>query len=142
MQKIAREFNFGETTFVLPKNNPANTWSGASSHPRVELDFAGHPSVGTACALAMKQHVRLSEPIHDTGRQAARKGHCGAYLLRRTVGDTVEFVVLTLWESMCAVQEFAGQEINCAVVKLEARAIPSSFDDFVTHLEIIAGPNN
>lgn len=25
MQKIAREFNFGETTFVLPKNDPANT---------------------------------------------------------------------------------------------------------------------
>src|SRR5256885_14725599 len=23
MQKIAREFNFGETTFVLPKNDPA-----------------------------------------------------------------------------------------------------------------------
>ena len=22
MQKIAREFNFGETTFVLPKNDP------------------------------------------------------------------------------------------------------------------------
>ena len=28
MQKIAREFNFGETTFVLPKNDPANTFSG------------------------------------------------------------------------------------------------------------------
>src|SRR5512141_2672229 len=25
MQKIAREFNFGETTFVLPKKDPANT---------------------------------------------------------------------------------------------------------------------
>src|SRR6267154_4372734 len=25
MQKIAREFNFGETTFILPKNDPANT---------------------------------------------------------------------------------------------------------------------
>src|SRR5512140_2029291 len=25
MQKIAREFNFGETAFVLPKNDPAST---------------------------------------------------------------------------------------------------------------------
>ena len=25
MQKIAREFNFGETTFVLPKEDPVNT---------------------------------------------------------------------------------------------------------------------
>src|SRR5437868_8894295 len=63
MQKIAREFNFGETTFVLPKNDPANTCRVRIFSPRTELDFAGHPSIGTACALVMKQHVRLSDPI-------------------------------------------------------------------------------
>ena len=57
MQKIAHEFNFGETTFVLPKNDPANTCRVRIFTPRKELDFAGHPSVGTACALVMKQHV-------------------------------------------------------------------------------------
>jgi trans-2,3-dihydro-3-hydroxyanthranilate isomerase len=31
--------------------------------PRAELDFAGAPSVGTACALVMKQHVRLSDSV-------------------------------------------------------------------------------
>jgi trans-2,3-dihydro-3-hydroxyanthranilate isomerase len=63
MQKIAREFNFGETTFVLPKSDPANTYRVRIFTPRTELDFAGHPSVGTACALVMKQHERFSEPI-------------------------------------------------------------------------------
>src|SRR5258708_4519456 len=63
MQKIAREFNFGETTFVLPKKDPANTCRVRIFSPRTELDFAGHPSVGTACALVMKQHVRLSDPV-------------------------------------------------------------------------------
>src|SRR5438445_6700997 len=63
MQKIAREFNFGETTFILPKNDPANTCRVRIFTPRVELDFAGHPSVGTACALVMKQRVRHSDPI-------------------------------------------------------------------------------
>ena len=63
MQKIAREFNFGETTFVLPKNDPANTCRVRIFSPRTELDFAGHPSVGTACALVMKQQVRLTDPI-------------------------------------------------------------------------------
>src|SRR6202011_3275152 len=63
MQKIAREFNFSETTFVLPKNDPANTCRVRIFTPRAELDFAGHPSVGTACALVMKQHVPLSDPI-------------------------------------------------------------------------------
>src|SRR5215475_4416746 len=51
MQKIAREFNFGETTFVLPKNDSANNFRLRIFTRRVELDFAGHPSVGTACAL-------------------------------------------------------------------------------------------
>src|SRR5579859_2424609 len=63
MQKIAREFNFGETTFVLPKKDPANTCQVRIFTPRVELDFAGHPSVGTACALVMKQRVPLSDPV-------------------------------------------------------------------------------
>src|ERR1700683_1957454 len=63
MQKIAREFNFGETTFVLPKNDPADTFRVRIFSPRAELDFAGHPSVGTACALVMKQPVRPSDPI-------------------------------------------------------------------------------
>jgi trans-2,3-dihydro-3-hydroxyanthranilate isomerase len=63
MQKIAREFNFGETTFVLPKNDPANTCRMRIFTPRAELDFAGHPTVGTACALVMKQHVPPSDPI-------------------------------------------------------------------------------
>ena len=66
MQKIAREFNFGETTFVLPKNDPANTCRVRIFSPRTELDFAGHPSVGTACALVMNQHVRPSDPIRLT----------------------------------------------------------------------------
>src|SRR5207248_7630902 len=51
MQKIAREFNFGETTFVLPKNDPANTCRVRIFTPRTELDFAGHPSIGTAVML-------------------------------------------------------------------------------------------
>jgi trans-2,3-dihydro-3-hydroxyanthranilate isomerase len=66
MQKIAREFNFGETTFVLPKNDPANTCRVRIFTPRTELDFAGHPSVGTACALVMNQHERPRDPIRLT----------------------------------------------------------------------------
>ena len=63
MQKIAREFNFGETTFVRPKKDPANTCRVRIFTPRTELDFAGHPTVGTACALVMKQHVGPGDPI-------------------------------------------------------------------------------
>jgi len=52
-----------ETAFVLPKKDPANTCRVRIFSPRAELDFAGHPTVGTACALVMKQHVPLSDQI-------------------------------------------------------------------------------
>jgi hypothetical protein len=40
MQKIAREFNFPESTFVLPKNEPANSYRVRIFTPRAELNFA------------------------------------------------------------------------------------------------------
>ena len=57
MQKIAREFNFPETTFVLPPQNAANSRQIRIFTPKAELPFAGHPNVGTACALVMGGHV-------------------------------------------------------------------------------------
>jgi len=63
MQKIAREFNFPESTFVLPKNDPVHSCRVRIFTPRAELNFAGHPTIGTACALVMKQHAQTVDPI-------------------------------------------------------------------------------
>ncbi len=63
MQKIAREFNFPESTFVVPKHDPANSYRVRIFTPRTELNFAGHPTIGTACALVMKQNARTVDPI-------------------------------------------------------------------------------
>lgn len=52
MQRIAREFNLSETTFVLPPQDPANTAHIRIFTPMTELPFAGHPNVGTALVLA------------------------------------------------------------------------------------------
>jgi trans-2,3-dihydro-3-hydroxyanthranilate isomerase len=52
MQQLAREFNFAESTFVLPASDPACTHRVRIFTPRTELPFAGHPTVGTAAALA------------------------------------------------------------------------------------------
>ena len=43
MQSIAREFNYSETTFVLPPVDPANTAHVRIFTPAEELPFAGHP---------------------------------------------------------------------------------------------------
>lgn len=57
MQAITREFNLSETVFVLPPENPAHSASIRIFTPGRELPFAGHPTVGTAIALAEAAHA-------------------------------------------------------------------------------------
>ena len=64
-------------------------------------------------------------------------GHRGALVLRRDDGDETEFAVLTMWDSMEAVQRFAGPEPARAVVEPDARQVLSTVDDTVRHFEII-----
>lgn len=52
MQRIAREFNYSETSFVLPARDPAHTACVRIFTPDREVPFAGHPNVGTAIVLA------------------------------------------------------------------------------------------
>jgi trans-2,3-dihydro-3-hydroxyanthranilate isomerase len=51
MQQVAREFNFSETTFVLPAEQ-GHTRRVRIFTPAAEIPFAGHPNVGTAFVLA------------------------------------------------------------------------------------------
>ena len=51
MQQIAREFNFSETTFVLPPETGHARRVRIFTPPR-EVPFAGHPNIGTAFVLA------------------------------------------------------------------------------------------
>ena len=64
-------------------------------------------------------------------------GYRGAYLLRRDVDDGVEFVTITLWESMDAVREFAGADHQIAIVPPAARALLARFDQTSQHYETI-----
>jgi trans-2,3-dihydro-3-hydroxyanthranilate isomerase len=54
MQAIATEFNYSETTFVLPPADKANDANVRIFTVRSELPFAGHPNVGTAFVLATR----------------------------------------------------------------------------------------
>ena len=54
MLAIAREFNYSETSFVLPPRDNSH-----DAHVRIftvnyEIPFAGHPNVGTAFVLASR----------------------------------------------------------------------------------------
>jgi heme-degrading monooxygenase HmoA len=69
----------------------------------------------------------------------ALPGFGGFALLRRTDGQETEFVVQTYWESMQAIEEFAGPAPEIAVVEPAARDALTSFDATVVHYEVVAG---
>ncbi len=63
-------------------------------------------------------------------------GFRGAYLLRREDGDEMEFVTLTLFDSLQAIEEFAGEDCEAAVVPPAARHLLSRFDSRAIHFEV------
>jgi len=67
-------------------------------------------------------------------------GFLGAHLLRRDAGGEVEFVTLTLFESLDAVRAFAGEDYETAVVPPEARRLLTHFDARSAHYEVVDAP--
>ena len=68
------------------------------------------------------------------------EGFRGAYVLRRDAGAEVEFVTLTLFESLDAVRAFAGDDDELAKVSPEARTLLSRFDERAAHFEVVSSP--
>jgi len=62
MQRIANEFNYSESTFVLPPEDAANTARIRFFTRSREVPFAGHPNVGTAFALGRLEAVFGEKP--------------------------------------------------------------------------------
>ena len=67
------------------------------------------------------------------------EGYLGGYLLRRE-GEEVEFVTVTLWDSLEAVRAFAGWDHEAAVVPPQAQALLDRFDERSAHYEVRARP--
>lgn len=63
-------------------------------------------------------------------------GYYGIRLLRRPVGDEVEFITVMKFESIDAVREFAGDDHEIAYVPEKARALLNRFDERAQHYEI------
>jgi heme-degrading monooxygenase HmoA len=66
----------------------------------------------------------------------ALDGYGGAMLLERPLADEVEVIVITFWQSVDAIRDFAGDDLEAAVVAEEAAAILTQFDRRVTHYEV------
>jgi PhzF family phenazine biosynthesis protein len=63
MQAIAREFNYSETTFILPARQAKAAWRLRSFSPTAEVFGAGHNALGAWWVLAERGRLDLSAPF-------------------------------------------------------------------------------
>ena len=131
MQAIARELNFPETTFVFP---PLRV---RIFTPKSEMQFAGHPTVGTAAVLAhlrkmdLPAKIVLEEGIGPVPVELSRRGaHIHAeFTIEKPVETPAERVeksaaaaALSLPESAVLETWFASGGVRFAFVRLADKA--------------------
>ena len=87
------------------------------------------PSQAPAYADHLRNHVLPAVRNVD--------GYAGAMLLERQADGAVEIIVITRWRSLDAIREFAGADLDEAVVTDEASALLTSFDRRVRHYELV-----
>jgi hypothetical protein len=64
-------------------------------------------------------------------------GFVDAAMLRRVLPRGIEFLVVTRWESMVAIESFAGVDVEAAVVPENVRAMMLEYDQRVRHYEVV-----
>lgn len=65
-------------------------------------------------------------------------GNLGAHILRRREGDTTHFTTLTFWESLQAIEAFAGADIARAKYYPEDSGFLLEFEATVQHWELFS----
>jgi heme-degrading monooxygenase HmoA len=92
----------------------------------------------TTAGNADKYEALLKEEIFVGIQNRNIRGFKGIQLLRRELGQEIEFVTIMTFDSLDAVREFAGQDYEAAVVPPKARELLVRFDQRSQHYEIIA----
>ncbi len=119
MQTIAREMNYSETTFILSDEKQDGGYNVRIFTPKVELPFAGHPTLGTA-------YVIQQEIVKERINRISLNLKVGQIPVTLTYdGKNVDF----LW--MKQLQPVFGQtfdpELISQVLNLDVREIDGRF---------------
>jgi trans-2,3-dihydro-3-hydroxyanthranilate isomerase len=145
MQLIAREVNFSESTFVFPPESGGTDFRVRIFTPGRELPFAGHPTVGTAFALARAgkiapgtKRVVLGEGIGpvpvDLEWEEASLRFAWMYFREPTFGKTIDDVeavarALGIEASDIRSTGLPAQEVSCGLPFLFVPAAPRAAVD-------------
>ncbi len=119
MQAIATEFNYAETTFVLPPWAASHTAHVRIFTPRTEIPFAGHPNVGTGVVLARELQAKGGAPLERLVFEEAA-GLVPIRILRD--GDTVVGAELTAPAALSVGSQVGAPDV-AACLSLDATDI-------------------
>ena len=86
-------------------------------------------------AGAYEEHLRR----HTFPALKEIPGFVDASILRRPVEAGVEFLIVTRWASMEAIESFAGSDAEAAVVPAEVQEMMIEYDRRVNHFEVMDG---
>jgi trans-2,3-dihydro-3-hydroxyanthranilate isomerase len=128
LQPLARELNFSETVFVLPKEADGHVRIRIFT-PTVEMPFAGHPTLGTAFVLAGP--LQLDEILLETG-----KGTVPVRLER----EGAKIVFGRMRQPLPTVETFAREAELLAALGLGRSELPvEMYDNGVPHVYVCLG---
>jgi trans-2,3-dihydro-3-hydroxyanthranilate isomerase len=119
MQAIAREFNFSESTFVLPPNDPRHAYNVRIFTPSRELAFAGHPTVGTAAVLA---HLDLLD-LRDGAARIVLEEKAGPVTVDVQVGARTIYATFAVERDLETAAERPAPRSVAAVLSLPEDAV-------------------
>ena len=66
-------------------------------------------------------------------------GFVDASILKRAVENGVEFLVISRWRSLEAIAQFAGDDVETAVVPANVQSMMIEYDERARHYETIDG---
>jgi heme-degrading monooxygenase HmoA len=64
-------------------------------------------------------------------------GFVDAAILARPVAQGIEFLIVTRWESMAAIRQFAGEDPEVAVVPAAVAAMMLDYDQRARHFDVV-----
>ncbi len=90
-------------------------------------------------AVAQADRDAYAEYMDQTGvaGYTSTPGNRGVWMLRRDVDGKTEFLMFTVWDSMEAVEGFAGEHPEVAVFYPEDDRFLVERDEFVSHYEVV-----
>jgi len=127
LQRLAREMNYSETTFVYPPEGEGHVRMRIFT-PGTEVPFAGHPTLGTAFVLAGP--LQLVEIRIETGR-----GIVPVALERE--GARISFGWME--QPIPSIEPFAGAEELCSILGVEPVLPVELYDNGIAHVYVGLG---